>query len=147
VELANTLQSCLTAQAIPYISYNNETKRDLRYAYALPAATQNDPDRVLPGTVQLLGISPNPAATQTSILFSLGAISDRTNRHISLRIYDTLGRLVAMPAEQMTPSGTHSIRWNLRSENGRQVPAGIYYLSIQAEDPEVVDSEKLVLIR
>jgi hypothetical protein len=132
----------------PRISYCDGGKGDLKYAYpaGLPAS-ELKPHSVNPSEIRLLSIRPNPATTQTSVLYSIGAMHDCQNRLISLQIFDTLGRFVATPIDHMAPSGTNSIQWNLRSDNGAPVPSGVYYLQIQAENPELGDVGRLVVVR
>ena len=71
----------------------------------------------VPGSAQLLPNYPNPFNPATTISFSLpeGATAD-------LRVYDCLGRAVALLAEGHFPAGEHSARFDASA-----LPSGIYY--------------------
>ena len=71
----------------------------------------------VPGSAQLLPNYPNPFNPATTISFSLpeGATAD-------LRVYDCLGRAVALLAEGHFPAGEHSVRFDASA-----LPSGIYY--------------------
>ena len=65
---------------------------------------------------------PNPARNATLIGFGLGR-SDR----VALRIYDISGRMVRELASGTRQPGIYDEAWNLRSDAGARVPAGIYF--------------------
>ena len=65
---------------------------------------------------------PNPARNATLIGFGLGR-SDR----VALRIYDISGRMVRELASGTRQPGIYNEAWNLRSDAGARVPAGIYF--------------------
>jgi len=77
-----------------------------------------------PGAVTTV---PNPFRTSTSIAYDL----DHSGR-VRLAIYDALGRRVRCLVDHAQAAGSHEVRWNGRSEDGRQVPMGIYFVKLDA---------------
>ncbi len=69
---------------------------------------------------------PNPFQGRTEIAFELPA---RT--HVTLRISDALGRVVARLADDVLPTGKHSVTWNGRDAAGRVLPAGTYFCRLR----------------
>ncbi len=66
---------------------------------------------------------PNPLRDETSIRFSI----PETGRG-GIRIYDAHGGFVAAVADRAFESGTNAVTWNGRSEGGRVMPSGVYFL-------------------
>jgi len=85
-------------------------------------------------------IIPNPARNQTWIYYTANL-----PQTVSIRIYDTQGRLRAMPTSGFQPAGSHVANWDLRDLNGRPVRNGIYFCTIQSETG--VQSGKILVAR
>jgi hypothetical protein len=68
---------------------------------------------------------PNPAASVTTVSFSLSA-----SQHVSIRIFDMMGRSVKTLTEAKMEAGIHQLVWDLRDEKGGQVNTGIYFVKI-----------------
>jgi len=64
---------------------------------------------------------------------------------VRLGIYDVSGRRVRELASGVEPSGTHDVIWDLRDENGQQLPAGIVFARLDVEGQAL--SVKLVTVR
>ncbi len=89
----------------------------------------------------LLGQSePNPMSRGTTIRFQL----DR-QRPVTLRIYDVDGHLVRTLRDGSTAAGQHSVPWTGLDDRGLQVPSGVYFYKLDAEDQSI--EKKLMLIR
>ena len=71
---------------------------------------------------------PNPFNPSTKIAFELPKAS-----HVSLIIYDVLGREVAEIANQDYPAGYNVVTWNGLNRNGEQVSSGVYFYRISTE--------------
>jgi hypothetical protein len=89
-----------------------------------------------------IACSPNPFRDGTVIEVSAPAIRDHTEGRVSLAIHDTAGRLVksfdiAREAERFT--------WDGRDEAGRDLPSGVYFLSVTPE--QTAPPVKLTLMR
>ncbi len=83
---------------------------------------------------------PNPFNPVTSIDFDLPA-----SEHVSLKIYDTNGRLVKILANQQMQTGSHTISWDSYNESGVQLPSGIYFCRIEAG--EYTNTLKMTLLK
>lgn len=83
---------------------------------------------------------PNPFRQSTTISYQLTAAG-----RVSLRVYDTAGRLVRSLADGQTAKGTITIAWDGRDNLGREVPGGLYFCILQAGD--AVSTGKTVLVR
>jgi pectate lyase len=65
---------------------------------------------------------PNPFNPATIIKFSVG-----TYGHTSLRIYDILGRQIAVLVNEIKPAGSYQVGWN-----ASDMPSGIYFYRLDA---------------
>lgn len=82
-----------------------------------------------PAAVVLVGARPNPFRRGTRIAFELPHAATAT-----LRIYDTAGRLVAVPlAGRMTGPGRTEVLWSGENLQGRPAPAGVYFTRLEVE--------------
>ncbi len=88
-----------------------------------PVATARlpQPDTELPTTFDV-GAYPNPFNPSTTLRFTLPA-----DAHVTLTIYDALGRKVAHLLDERRSAGTHQVRWEARS-----LPSGLYLYRVQA---------------
>ncbi|MGC8798071.1 MAG: C25 family cysteine peptidase [candidate division WOR-3 bacterium] len=81
----------------------------------------------LPKTTRLLGSFPNPFGTRTTIFFALA-----TPGFVKLSVYTSAGSLIrTLIAENIAP-GYHSLAWDGTTETGTRVPAGVYFLQLEA---------------
>jgi FlgD Ig-like domain len=83
---------------------------------------------------------PNPFNPSTKIAFELPKAS-----HVSLIIYDVLGREVAEIANQNYPAGYNEITWNGLNRNGEQVSSGVYFYRISTEKWSAV--KKMMMLK
>lgn len=83
---------------------------------------------VVPVT-RIAGITPNPTAGSAVIHFTLG----RSGR-ASIAVYDAAGTLVRTLAAGRGPSAVNSLVWDGRDAAGREVPAGVYYVRLTADN-------------
>jgi formylglycine-generating enzyme required for sulfatase activity len=67
---------------------------------------------------------PNPCKHSATIYFDLPE-----SGKVKICIYNSLGKLVAIPADGILTSGSHSFEWNAANS-----PAGIYFCTLQAEN-------------
>lgn len=80
-----------------------------------------------PKDYKLYNNFPNPFNPSTKIAFELPKAS-----HVTLTIYDVLGREVAQIADQNYPAGYNEITWNGINRNGQQVASGVYLYRVTA---------------
>jgi len=89
-----------------------------------------------------LDAMPNPFSKLTDIVFGI----EHSAKRIELSIYDATGRLIKYflpPCSEL--SGSTSVVWDGTDAVGKQVPAGVYFVKLEADDWRA--SEKLLLIR
>ena len=84
-------------------------------------------------------VFPNPFAGRTTISFRLAHQDD-----ITVSIFDMNGRLVRTLTDRHYPAGDHSIIWDGTDDNGRSLPQGLYFCSIDSGN-EII-TKKLVLL-
>ncbi len=65
---------------------------------------------------------PNPFNPETDIYFNVPAAGN-----VSVRIFDTRGRLVKELANCYMDAGQHQLHWNGRDNRGRECASGVYY--------------------
>ncbi|MBN2012829.1 T9SS type A sorting domain-containing protein [candidate division KSB1 bacterium] len=93
-----------------------------------------------PGDFQLMQNYPNPLNATTTIRYDIP-----TQSHVSLRIYDTLGRLVTeLVNAEGRAAGAHAVVWDGTNFDGTVVPSGLYVYALQTEKSRVV--KKMVVL-
>lgn len=70
---------------------------------------------------------PNPFNPRTAISYQLSAIS-----HVTLSVYDVLGRAVTTLVNRELPAGSHTEQWDGSGMDGRSVPSGVYFYQLRA---------------
>ncbi len=83
---------------------------------------------------------PNPFNGHTTLSYSL-----EKPEHVSIRIYDTAGRLVRSLEDRDSAAGTYQVVWNGRDNASRPVASGIYFMRMNAGD--YGKSRKIVYLR
>jgi hypothetical protein len=78
---------------------------------------------------------PNPFNPQTKISFSIPKES-----YITLKVYDLLGKEVAILAQEKKEAGEYSVVWNAGS-----VPSGVYFYRLVAGN--FVETKKMILMK
>ncbi|MDO9578310.1 MAG: T9SS type A sorting domain-containing protein [Candidatus Cloacimonadales bacterium] len=90
--------------------------------------------------VQLHGNYPNPFNPETNISFSIP-----TDQELSLNIYNMKGQKVRELISGQFASGSHSVVWDGKDENGRQVSSGLYFYKLKTDEKEI--SKKMLLLK
>jgi len=97
-----------------------------------------------PKAFDLLHNVPNPFNPTTGIEFTLPE-----QAHVNLAIYDVSGRLVRRlldaPLAAGSYTGDRAVRWNGTDDRGTEVPSGVYFYRLEAD--EKVMTRKMVLVR
>jgi 5'-nucleotidase len=81
---------------------------------------------------------PNPFNPSTEIGYQVS-----TDSHVMLKIYDMLGRTIAVLVDEQKPAGKHSIVWN-----ASHVSSGVYFYRFEAtgkNNVHFVETKKLLL--
>lgn len=81
----------------------------------------------LPGEFSLLPNYPNPFNPRTIIPYFLPVAAG-----ITLDIYNVAGQRIARLIQGRQGPGSHSLFWEGRDEEGREVPAGVYFYRLEA---------------
>lgn len=116
--------------------YDLEVKvDDYRVAYLRGVVvTESTIDVEVPADAPALAMAaplPNPARTGTaSVRIRWSAARPA---HTSLSIHDVRGRLLRAFARTLLPAGDHAYDWNMRDGEGRVLPAGSYFVRLDAD--------------
>jgi fibronectin type III domain protein/flagellar hook capping protein FlgD len=94
----------------------------------------------LPQAFELHQNYPNPFNPTTTIEYVLPR-----QMHVSVNVYNTLGRRVALLVDAMQPAGYHRVEWDASDDFGVRVASGVYLYRIVAG--EIVESRKMVLLK
>jgi parallel beta-helix repeat protein len=85
---------------------------------------------------------PNPFSSNTMISYQV----PNEGAHVSLRVYDVMGRLVRVLVEEPQTVGVHHVVWEGRRKDGRAMPAGVYFYEIEIGD-DFRSTKKMGLVR
>ena len=104
-----------------YHVFSREASREVRSDVVTPitAAPQVDNESALPKGHKLFQNTPNPFNSQTQITYIVAE-----DGKVSLRIYDSRGRLVQTLLDGRKAAGYHSIQWDGTDKRGRTMPSG-----------------------
>lgn len=89
----------------------------------------------IPTTTELTGNYPNPFNPTTRVDYGLS-----NDTHVLLRVFDVLGREVAVLVDELQTAGFKSVEFDASS-----LPSGIYVYKLQAG--KVIDTKKMLLMR
>jgi hypothetical protein len=93
-----------------------------------------------PQATKLLGNYPNPFNPTTNIQYSLGEAT-----HVTLRVYNTLGQVVATLVNDVQSAGYKSVVWNGKNDSGAPVASGLYIYTLTAGN--VVKSDRMLFMK
>jgi hypothetical protein len=88
---------------------------------------EDDPEPVLSDEFALFQNYPSPFHDQTNIRFSLPR-----RKHVCLKVYDSVGRLVRTLVDEEKPAGQYTVSWNGTDATGTKVSSGVYFYRIEA---------------
>ena len=104
------------------------------------ATNVEEGDSSLPEEFDLHQNYPNPFNPSTTISFSLVRDSQT-----SIKVFNIQGKQIATLLNEHRKSGSHTITWDGKDQNGREVASGIYYYRL--ETPFNVATQKMTLLR
>jgi len=117
-------------------TFRGNLRRTGFYGDGFNGVSVSDPlSSALPSTFALNPAHPNPFNPTTAFSYQLPA-----NSFVSLRIYDTAGRLVATLVNGWREAGSHNVTFD-----GSHLPSGIYFYRLQAGDFRA--AQKVVLLK
>jgi hypothetical protein len=103
-------------------------------------SASNDEINQSPHAFNLYNNYPNPFNPVTTFRYDLPE-----NSHVTITIYDMLGRQVKTLINQTQDAGYKSVIWDTTNDYGRPVSAGVYLYQIQAG--EYMQTKKMVLLK
>jgi hypothetical protein len=89
----------------------------------------NEPAEELPNSFALYQNYPNPFNPSTTIEFSLPH-----SGHVTLSIYDIMGRKVTVLYDGRMEKGSRELTWDGTDRNGELVSTGIYFYRLETEE-------------
>jgi len=121
---------------------NNEADRDTMMSKVINWLYTGIEESPVKDTPLAMGFAPmaNPVRGRSLITYNTSA-RDR----ISLKVYDSTGRLVSTLVDGIVEAGTNTIFWDARDNTGRAVANGIYFFKLDARGQTA--THKLILIR
>lgn len=69
---------------------------------------------------------PNPASDHATIAFDV-----KQNNTVAIKIVNLIGEEVRLVVDQKYTTGQHTIKWDLKNNQGAQVPNGLYFINVQ----------------
>ena len=121
------------------------TKRGTQWGYSLfeievfnnTTSDINDTENNLPFNFSLSNNYPNPFNPSTIISYQLPI-----SGHVSLKVYDMLGREVATLVDEFQNAGTHNSQFSILNS---QLSSGIYFYTIRAGN--FIQTKKMMLLK
>jgi hypothetical protein len=98
-------------------------------------------DTAIPSKTALHKNHPNPFNPTTIIRYDLAQASN-----IRLSIYNIDGKLVKMLIDGGKQAGYHSVEWNGKDEDGRQVPSGAYFYQLETSEG-YKETKRMILLK
>jgi len=100
----------------------------------------DDDETIVLGMSALHGNFPNPFNPETTIAFTLS-----NEENVVLEVFNIRGQRVRTLVNGYMNSGVHSIVWNGRDDNDRQVGSGVYFYRMTAGDYQSV--RRMILMK
>jgi len=66
------------------------------------------------------------------------------SQQVSLEIFNVLGQKIRTLFSGFLPAGSHNYRWNGRNDQGKKVPAGVYFYRLQSSEKEMTKKMQLM---
>ncbi len=128
INLDNEANPHLSDQWPLRLSY---TYKDWIFGDELPVETQNS----MPGQFSLKSVYPNPFNPDLSIVIQM-----HTQSHVQVRIFNILGKEVAVISESQLSTGIHRLVWHAADQ-----ASGVYFLKIEVADTQPVIRKVIML--
>ena len=100
-----------------------------------------EPPEPLPNDFNLFQNYPNPFNSKTMIKYQIKGNRD----HVSLEIYNLLGKKVRILVNEDQPGGEYLVSWDGKDNNGNDVASGIYIYKLSAG--EFNEAKQMILVR
>ncbi len=104
-------------------------------------APTSNPEPGIPAVITALnGNYPNPFNPETTISFSVKETSP-----VAIEIYNVKGQLVKTLVNEVKASGNHTVVWNGKDNNGRNVTSGVYFYKMNTG--KFSSTKKMILMK
>jgi rhodanese-related sulfurtransferase len=123
--------------ALAEIKFDSYLESDLRAELAAVTGTAG-----LPRSFSLSQNSPNPFNPSTVIAFDIPAGSEGM---VSLKVFDLRGRVLDTLVDGLLQPGRHTVFWDGRDRNGRELSSGVYLYRLST--PGWSQTRKMVLLK
>ncbi|MBI2429027.1 MAG: T9SS type A sorting domain-containing protein [Ignavibacteriales bacterium] len=130
VQTNGYLDSLVALDKYAQLVYDND--------FQIPMYVQDE--TLAPKVFSLAQNYPNPFNPETEIRFTTGVSS-----HVSLKVYNVLGQLVATLKNEYLKAGEYSVQWNAQTLTGSHAASGMYVYRLEAGS--LVESKKMILLR
>jgi hypothetical protein len=129
-----------TSDTIETLNYNllkRVTQTLIGTLVSITAAPTGVDDPPVPAAARLEQNYPNPFNPETRIRFAVGGdraggTGARTTAHTTLRVYDMLGREVALLVDERKAAGDYEVTFSARDGAGKILPSGTYVYRLSA---------------
>ncbi|MBN2013089.1 T9SS type A sorting domain-containing protein [candidate division KSB1 bacterium] len=126
---------------VQYTNYDYEEAKLIRIIDSLiPTAVDKNDANEKPVGFALHQNYPNPFNSSTEISYDLPV-----STHITLKIYDILGKEIRTLVNETQPANHYKINWDGKNSAGNDVPSGIYFYRMTA--PTFSQTQKLSMMR
>ena len=100
----------------------------------------NEENSFIPDVFNLHQNYPNPFNPKTNIVFDVPEISK-----INIEIFNIYGQKIQTLINNIIQPGLHSLLWDGRDKNGKELSSGIYFCRMRSES--FFKSQKLILLK
>jgi hypothetical protein len=127
------------------ITSNQEASNRFPYTVSLPLIlnedTTSNKDSINPISTSILQQNyPNPFNAQTTIAFTL-----LNAGNIQINVYNTRGQLVRKLIDGFVENGNHTIVWDGKDDNNRELASGIYFYQMISDDN--ISTRRAILLK
>jgi hypothetical protein len=106
----------------------------------LSASPDGNEPPVIPNLTALQNAYPNPFNPNVTIAYTLEKAAD-----VRIHIFNNKGQMVRILLDATKAAGTAHLVWDGKSDNGDNLPSGIYYVQMQAENSK--STRKIVMLK
>jgi hypothetical protein len=119
------------------VSYSSVPGSEVQVEQVEPSHLEQDVEK---DRGALLQVQPNPMAQSTTFLFRVPEPC-----RVTLELFDPSGRVVATLHNGSRTAGVQAVTWRGDSDDGREVPAGVYFARLALG--EQVELRRILLLR
>ncbi len=131
------------ARAIPMSGgiLNDTLERNAVRIYRFPNTSGVNVGENLINRFKLHQNYPNPFNPKTKITYAVGG-----QGHISLKIYDLLGREIVTLVNEVKSPGEYTVEWDGTNSKGQQVASGVYFYQLKTSNG-YINTKKMILLK